>query len=73
MQYDEAQGEGFTREGVKLIVEQQGEAMVITYAALDLNDLYQLTIELVDRMAAATGQEYNQVLEDLKEIEEESK
>ena len=72
MIYDEAQGEGFTREGVKLIVEQQGEAMVITYATLDLNDLYQLTIELVDRMAAATGQEYNQVLEDLMEIEEES-
>ena len=72
MQYDEAQGEGFTREGVKLIVEQQGEAMVITYAALDLNDLYQLTIELVDRMAAATGQGYNSTLDDLKEIEEES-
>ena len=72
MIYDEAQGEGFTREGVKLVVEQQGEAMVITYATLDLNDLYQLTIELVDRMAAATGQEYNQVLEDLMEIEEES-
>ena len=71
MTYDEAQGEGYIREGVKLVVEQDEESMVITYAQLELNDLYQLTIEFIDRMCRTTGQTYNQTLDDLKEIEED--
>ena len=70
MTYDEAHGEGFTREGVKLVVESIDSSLIITYAQMEVEDLYNLTIELVDRMARATQQEYNSVLEDLKEIEE---
>ena len=72
MQYDEALGEGYTKEGVLLIVEQQDEAMVITYAQLEVEDMYNLCIEFIDRMSKMTRQTYNQVCEDLKEIEEES-
>jgi len=71
MIYDESQGEGYIREGVKLVVENVGESLVITYAQLEIEDLYNLTIELVDRMSKATGQEYNQTLDELKEVEEE--
>ena len=70
MIYDESQGEGYIREGVKLVVENVGESLVITYAQLEIEDLYNLTIELVDRMSKATGQEYNSVLEDLREVED---
>lgn len=61
----------FTREGVKLVVEEQDESLVITYAELSGEDTYHLAILLLDRLAGMTGQEYNQVLEDLKETENE--
>ncbi len=70
MTYDEAQGEGFTRKGVKLIVEEQEERLVITYAQLEVEDMYNLCIEFIDRMAKITQQSYNQVADDLKEIED---
>ena len=72
MQYDEAQGKGYIRDDVKLVVESIDDSLVITYAQLEIEDLYNLTIELVDRMARATQQTYNSVLSDLMEIEEES-
>ncbi|RKZ84281.1 MAG: hypothetical protein DRQ39_08510 [Gammaproteobacteria bacterium] len=72
MQYDETQGEGYIRDDVKLVVESIDDSLVITYAQLEIEDLYNLTIELVDRMARATQQTYNSVLSDLMEIEEES-
>ena len=72
MQYDEAHGEGYIRDDVKLVVESIDDSLVITYAQLEIEDLYNLTIELVDRMARATQQTYNSVLSDLMEIEEES-
>jgi hypothetical protein len=63
--------ESYTREGVKLILEEQDDSLVITYADLNPEDTYHLVILLVDRLSQMVGQEYNQVLEDLKEIEEE--
>jgi len=70
LEFDEAQGEGYVKDSVKMIVEQVDERLLITYAQLELDDIYHLTIEFVDRLAQQVGQEYNQVLEDLKEIEE---
>ncbi len=67
MTYDEAQGEGFTRKGVKLIVEEQEERLVITYAQLEASEVYYLVIELVDRLSKMSGQDYNKTLEDLME------
>ena len=68
---DESYDEGnYTREGIKLIVEEQEGSLVITYADLQPDDTYHLTILLIDRLSKMVGQEYNQVLEDLKEIEE---
>ena len=64
--------DNFTREGVKLVVEEQEGSLVITYADLLPDDTYHLVILLIDRLSAMVGQEYNQVLEDLKEIEKES-
>ena len=69
IQYDE--DEAYTREGVKLVVEQEDDKMVMTYANLDVADTYYLVIDLIDRLSKMVGQEYNQVLEDLKEIEGE--
>jgi hypothetical protein len=65
--------ESYTREGVKLILEEQDDSLVITYADLNPEDTYHLVILLVDRLSQMVGQEYNQVLEDLKEIEEGEK
>ena len=58
-------------EEVKLLVTRQGESLVITNANLTAKDTYELVILLVDSLGKVTGQEYNQVLNDLKE--EESK
>jgi hypothetical protein len=65
--------ESYTREGVKLVLEEQDDSLVITYADLNPEDTYHLVILLVDRLSQMVGQEYNQVLEDLKEIEEGEK
>ena len=69
IKYDEE--ESYTREGVKLVIEQEDDKMVMTYANLDVADTYYLVIDLIDRLSKMVGQEYNQVLEDLKEIEGE--
>ena len=61
----------YIKDGVKLILEETEGTLEITYADLSPNDTYHLVILLVDRLAGMTGQEYNQVLEDFKEIEEE--
>ena len=68
--YDEAQGEGFIKDSVKLVVEVIDESLTITYAALGIEEMYHLTIEFLDRLAEHTGQKYNDVCEDLKEIED---
>ncbi len=73
LEVDEAYGDdsAYIRDDVKLVVETQDESLVITYANLDPKDTYELTILLVEKLGQMVGQEYNQVLEDLKEIEEE--
>jgi len=72
MYVDEGQDDeqSYLRDDVRLIVEQQDEALVITYAELDAKDIYELTILFIDKMAKITHQTYNQVCDDLKEIEE---
>lgn len=72
LEVDEAYGDdtAYIRDDVKLVVETQDESLVITYANLDPKDTYELTILLIDKLGQMVGQEYNQVLEDLKEIEE---
>ncbi len=60
----------YMEEEVKLLVTQQGESLVITNANLTAKDTYELVILLVDSLSKVTGQEYNQVLEDLREIED---
>ena len=70
MEFDEAQGEGYVKDSVKMIVESVDERLLITYAQLELDDIYHLTIEFIDRLSKHVGQTYNQICEDLKEIEE---
>ncbi len=65
--------QSYIRDGVRLIVEEQEGSLIITYADLDVEDTYHLSILLIDRLAKMVGQTYNGCLEDLKEIEEESK
>jgi hypothetical protein len=69
IQVDEDIQTGYTREGVKLVVEEQEDSLVITYADLNAEDTYHLSILLIDRLAGMVGQTYNGVLEDLKETE----
>ena len=63
----------YARDGLKLVVEEIDNSLVITYANLEAVDVYHLTIELVQRLGAMTGQGYSGTLNDLKEITEESK
>ena len=58
----------YIKDGVKLILEETEGTLEITYADLNPSDTYHLVILLVDRLAGMTGQEYNQVLEDLREV-----
>jgi len=67
MEYDEALGEGYTKDTTKLIVKTQGESLLITYAQLEVEDMYNLCIEFIDRISKITQQSYNSVAEDLKE------
>ena len=71
LEVDEDYETGHTRDGVKLILEEENGSLNITYADLGIEDTYHLVILLVDRLSMMVGQEYNQVLEDLKEIEGE--
>ena len=65
--------DSYTRDGVKLVVEETEGSLVITYADLNPEDTYHLTILLVDKLASMVGQTYNGVLEDIKEVEEGEK
>ena len=68
---DEGYEDSFTRKGVKLVLEEDSEgSLVITYADLNPEDTYHLVILLLDRMADMVGITYNEVLEDLMEIED---
>jgi len=67
---DEGLDTSSTREGVKLVLEETEGSLVITYADLDPEDTYHLSILLIDRLAKMVGQSYNDCLEDLKEKEE---
>jgi hypothetical protein len=58
----------YTRDSVKLIVEQVGDTLKITHADLEIRDVYQLTIQFIGVMADVTKQDYNSVVLDLKEI-----
>jgi len=69
---DEGYEDSYTRDGVKLVVEDTEGSLVITYADLNPEDTYHLVILLVDRLAAMVGQTYNGVLKDIRDDEEES-
>ena len=70
LEIDEGQTiDDYTRDSVKMVVEEDEESLVITYADLSVEDIYHLVIELVSRMAKITRQGYNDTLDDLKEIE----
>ena len=60
----------YIRDSVKLVIEEVDDDLVITYADLNISNLYTLTIDFVGRMSEMTGQKYNDTLDDLKEIEE---
>jgi len=58
------------KDKVLLIVETIGDRMVITEANLELQDAYNLTIYLVGELSRMTSQPYNQVCNDIKELED---
>lgn len=61
-----------TQPSVKLIMELNDDgSLVMTYADMDVADVYNTVIYLVDKLANMTGGTYNNVLNDLKEIEGE--
>ena len=60
----------YQRDDVLLLVESVDGSMVITHANMDATDTYHMVTYLVGRLADITGQTYNQVCEDIKEIEE---
>jgi len=60
----------YVRDDVKLVVEQQEDSLVIVYANMTAKDTYELAITLIGKLSQITEQEYNQVLEDLKETGE---
>lgn len=60
----------YQRDSVLLVVESIEDSMVISYADLEVEDMYHLTTYMVEKMSNITGQGYNSTLDDLKEIEE---
>jgi len=58
------------KDKVLLIVETIGNKMVITEANLELNDAFHLTVYMVGELSRMTGQPYNQVCNDIKELED---
>lgn len=62
----------YQRDDVLLVVESIDDSMVISYANLELEDMYYLTTYLVERMSNITGVGYNETLTDLQDLEEES-
>lgn len=58
----------YQEDTLKLVVEQKDTQLIMSYATLDLEDVYYLAQFFIDRLATATGQDYNDVVEDLKEI-----
>ena len=66
-EYEEVE---YMKEDVLLLVESVDGSMVITHANMDMQDTYHMTTYLVGRLSDITGQTYNQVCEDIKEIEE---
>jgi len=61
----------FMKDDVLLLVESIDGSMVITHANMGAEDTYHMATYLVGRLSDITGQEYNQVLNDLKEEESE--
>ena len=70
MDTDEYEEVEYMRDDVLLLVESVDGSMIITHANMDAEDTYHMVTYLIGRLSDITGQEYNQVLEDLKEIEE---
>lgn len=70
--YDEEEGAivEYMREGVNLLVETEGNEMVITHSDLSPRQTWELIIFLIDRFSKYTGIPYNEVCDDLKEIED---
>jgi hypothetical protein len=62
----------YQRDSVLLVVEDIDNAMVITHTKLDAEDVWQLLVFMADKLSKYTGLPYNEVIENLKEIEGES-
>jgi len=60
----------YMRKGVNLVVETEGDEMLITHSDLSPRQMWELMVFLVDKFSIYTGIDYNSVCEDLKEIEE---
>ena len=60
----------YMKDDVLLLVESIDGSMVITHANMDAEDTYHMVTYLVGKLSDITGQTYNQVCEDIKEIEE---
>jgi hypothetical protein len=58
-------------DNVILAVKKEDGNLSITKANMETIDVYYLLTYLVDRLSKATGQEYNDTLDDLKEVVKE--
>lgn len=58
----------YQEDTLKLVIEEKDNSLVMSYANLDLEDVYYLSQYFIDKLATLTGQEYNKILNDLKEI-----
>ena len=69
-EYEEGKLE-YQKDSVLLVVEDVNNSMLITHTKMDAEDVFQLTIYMIGKLAEYTGQDYNSVVEDLKEKEGE--
>ncbi len=67
---DEYEEVEYMREGVNLLVETQGDDMVVTHSNLNAEQTMYLISFLVERFEKVSGIDYNEILEDLKYEEE---
>ena len=61
----------YMREGVNLVVQTEGDEMKITHSDLSAEQTWRLIIFLIDKLSAYTGIRYNDIVSDLREIEDE--
>jgi len=62
----------YQRDSVLLVVEDIEGAMMITHTTMDAEDVFQLMVFMAGKLSEYTGLPYNEVIENLKEIEGEN-